>query len=276
MKQNITTNNGILKNELLQNECHAHFSRWSMNKPQKHSLHRHDFFNIDFIYEGEFIQSLNGKEYICPRGTICLLSTLDYHSYENKDNASMLSLTFSDDIIFKHVWDIISLDSTPYITILDENMSGKMLMEFEEIEAELKHKRKLSSSYVRATLNRIVIEIIRHSADSTPTRKKKNEFVHKAISYLRYHYREPLTLAETAKMYFVTPAHFSRCFKAATGLTFKEYIISLRLDYAIRLIKYSDKTIAEICFESGFSSPSYFTKAFYKRFSKTPVQMREQ
>lgn len=274
-KKNLIVNNGIAKADFLNKECHAYVTNWQIETPSIHTPHRHDFFSIDFIYDGEFVQTLNGKEYICPKGTVCLLSPFDFHFYENRDKSKMISLTFSDDILFKFVGESLDVDSTPYISYLDESSSDRMMEELMIIDNELNSGMPLSSSYVRATLNRIVIDIIRNSVHPTSSSKKKKDIVQRAISYIRYHYREPITLEDISKMYYVTPEHFCRYFKNQTGLTFKEYIISLRLDYAIRLIKYSNMTITEICFESGFSSPSYFTKAFFKRFGKTPIQVRE-
>ena len=188
----------------------------------------------------------------------------------------MFSLTFSDDVIFKHVWEFLDVDSTPYFTVLNPEDCKKMMDEFLILEKELKDKLPLSTSFIRATVNRIVINIIRKASPMVFSQHKKNDSVHKSIAYVRYHFREPLNLEEMAKMYHVTTAHFCKYFKKHTGSTFKEYIVALRLDYAIRLIKTSDKTITEICLESGFSSPSYFTKAFFKRFGKTPSQIRNQ
>lgn len=275
-KQNLIVNNGIQRTDFLHKDCHAHFTRWSLDTPRTHSLHRHDFFTIDFVCEGEFVQTLNGKEYLCPLGTVCLLSPFDYHFYENKSKSEMISITFSNDILFKKVGGALDVDSTPYITVLDRTAANKMLEELTSIDSELKSDSPLSSSYVRATLNRIIIDIIRNSAPPASVPRKKKDVMQEAISYLRYHYREPISLKNISQMYYVTPEHFSRNFKEQTGLTFKEYIISLRLDYAIMLVKYSNMSITEICFESGFSTPSYFTKAFFKRFGKTPVQIREQ
>ena len=128
---------------------------------------------------------------------------------------------------------------------------------------------------VRAIINRIVADIIQNSPSIEVKNKKNFDIVKKAITYLLEHYREQITLNDIAKMCYVTPEHFCRCFKLQTGFTFKEYIISLRLDYASRLVKYSEESITGICFECGFSSPSYFTKLFYKRFGKTPAQIRK-
>ncbi|WP_430810715.1 MULTISPECIES: nickel-binding protein [unclassified Carboxylicivirga] len=50
---------------------------------------------------------------------------------------------------------------------------------------------------------------------------------------------------------------------------------ALKLDHALSLMKRQDRTLAEIAFESGFGSPSYFTKCFKKRFNISPSSYLE-
>lgn len=275
-KKDVEVHNGVVKEQFLKNDCHVVFNRWEMKKPKIHTTHCHDFFTIDYIYEGEFVQILNGIEYTCPEGTVSLLSPLDYHSYENKSEAKMISLTFTDDVIFKEVWEVLDIDFTPCVTVFEGADNQKMMEDLLEIENQIKSDLPLVASFTRAVTNCILIDIIQNAHTSGIAPQKKYDIVQKAISYLRKHYREQITLKELAKMCYVTPEHLCRYFKNQTGLTFKEYIITLRLDYAMRNIKHTDKTITEICFESGFSSPSYFTKVFCRRFGKTPAQVREK
>lgn len=58
-----------------------------------------------------------------------------------------------------------------------------------------------------------------------------------------------------------------------TGRAAVSYIQELRLQKAFKLIKSKQGNISEIAFESGFSSPSYFTRSFQKRFYVPPAQL---
>lgn len=266
--------NGMEKAEFLATNLHTYFFRLDKTNPQTHARHRHDFFSIDYIYDGTFTQIINGKKISCPKGSICLLSPFDIHQYFNESPASMISIVFNDDVILSQIWDALSIDNAPYITILNESDGDRMMRELEIIETEYQNPSHLSNAVIKSTISRIVVEILRKSSPTLFPRPQKHDSVHKAIAYVRYNFLKPITLEETAKIYHVTPSHFCKYFKKHTGSTFKEYIVSLRLDYAMRLIKNSNQSITEICFESGFSSPSYFTKAFLKRFGVLPSQIR--
>lgn len=65
-----------------------------------------------------------------------------------------------------------------------------------------------------------------------------------------------------------------RKIKALTGQTPVELIRTARLRRAEQLLAYGDKTVAEIAYEVGFSSPSYFTKCYKDFFGHTPNEKR--
>ena len=62
--------------------------------------------------------------------------------------------------------------------------------------------------------------------------------------------------------------------KAATGKSVNQYIREFRLEKAAKLIKKTDATIAEISYQVGFNSPSYFNKAFSKYYGVAPGEYK--
>lgn len=62
--------------------------------------------------------------------------------------------------------------------------------------------------------------------------------------------------------------------KALIGHSVNDYIVSIRLKKSRFLLLHSDKTIAEIAFEVGFSSATYFSTAFKARFNQSPKEFK--
>lgn len=62
-----------------------------------------------------------------------------------------------------------------------------------------------------------------------------------------------------------------RKIKALTGIAPNELIQEIRLRYALKALKYCDETVAEIGYGHGFNSPTYFSRAFRKRFGLSPT-----
>ena len=72
----------------------------------------------------------------------------------------------------------------------------------------------------------------------------------------------------------LSPSQTLRKTKAASGKSVNQYIRELRLEKGAKLLKETDKSIAEISYQVGFSSASYFNKTFRKYYDVTPGEFR--
>lgn len=83
-----------------------------------------------------------------------------------------------------------------------------------------------------------------------------------------------LRQAELAELSGFTPSAFSRAFKQHTGLTFVRYINRLRIDRGCELLRNSDQSVADICFEVGFNNLSNFNRHFIALRGMAPTVFR--
>lgn len=95
------------------------------------------------------------------------------------------------------------------------------------------------------------------------------------ISYIHRHIDEPLTLPELASHIAYSPFHFTRIFKARTGLTPHYYIASLRLQRAKELLLQTDLPVRDIGMEIGQQSLGTFTTRFTEKVGLTPGEFRK-
>lgn len=94
------------------------------------------------------------------------------------------------------------------------------------------------------------------------------------ILYIQRNIDDPLTLAKLAKHVSYSPYHFSRIFKAKTGLSPLYYVSSLRLQKAKDLLLQTDLTVRDIGLEIGQQSLGTFTTRFAERVGMTPAHFR--
>lgn len=88
------------------------------------------------------------------------------------------------------------------------------------------------------------------------------------------HFKEPLRLSDYARLCGRSLASFKRDFSKEYGESPGEWLVSNRLDYAADLLRSSDLSVTEVCFESGFGDLSNFIRAFGRHFDKTPKQFQ--
>lgn len=71
-------------------------------------------------------------------------------------------------------------------------------------------------------------------------------------------------------------SQFYRKIKALTNYSPVELFRSLRLKQARSLLTTTGKSISEIAYEVGFSTPAYFTKCYRDAFGETPTELRDR
>jgi AraC-like DNA-binding protein len=80
----------------------------------------------------------------------------------------------------------------------------------------------------------------------------------------------PLSLAAAAKVLGVSTGHLSRTFRRLTGMTFREYAISRRVEHARRLLLDPLNNVSSVSDACGFSTPAYFARVFRKTVGCSP------
>jgi len=109
----------------------------------------------------------------------------------------------------------------------------------------------------------------------TLERRLEREDIRKAKDYAVEHALNPhLSLTATAAAAGVSPTHFSRIFKKKTGCPFTHHVQKLRIAHAKQLLLETEKSVSEVCFESGFNSLAHFVRVFKTHELKTPKSYR--
>jgi signal transduction histidine kinase/DNA-binding response OmpR family regulator len=99
------------------------------------------------------------------------------------------------------------------------------------------------------------------------------KFLNKISQIVEEHLeKEELTVEELSQLLGLSRVHVYRKIKKLTGMSVSEFVRSVKLKLSLNLIKTNGKTIAEIAYEVGFSSPSYFTKCFKDQFGISPSE----
>lgn len=95
------------------------------------------------------------------------------------------------------------------------------------------------------------------------------------LEYIEEHLTSSISLKRLGDIVGLNPTYFSDLFHSVMGIRPVEYIIRRRLEKAQVLLIASEKSIKEICYESGFTSLSYFSRTFKKHTNLSPKAYRE-
>lgn len=130
----------------------------------------------------------------------------------------------------------------------------------------------LSSLFIRIrrTLrnkDRLLGERDRHSRTDT--------LVLAAQDYIERNYTHDISMSDVAHYVALSSNYFANLFKKRTGETIGEYITTVRMREAQRLLRDTDLMISEIAYAVGYRSPYYFSRVFRYAFDQPPSAYRE-
>ena len=96
----------------------------------------------------------------------------------------------------------------------------------------------------------------------------------RVLDYIEAHVAEPIRLDHLAAVAHLSPYHFSRLFREATGLSPHRYIMDRRVRAARNALALGRAPLSEIALENGFGSQDNFIRVFRKTTGLTPGTYR--
>lgn len=105
--------------------------------------------------------------------------------------------------------------------------------------------------------------------------KRTGRIVRNARAIISEEIGQPINVQMLAHRMKISPNYLSAVFKAETGVRLTEYITTVKMQEAARLIRETNKNIAEISTDLGYEGANYFSKLFKKQYGVNPSDYRE-
>ncbi|MGM0175039.1 helix-turn-helix transcriptional regulator [Enterococcus sp. DIV0800] len=127
--------------------------------------------------------------------------------------------------------------------------------------------------YLTLLLISISDDFLKRLARNSTNKVKKTALI---AEWIRVNISNDLSLATIANHFGINPNYLSRIFKQEQGLGIKEYILTIKLNYAKRLLTTTNLSINEIAEQAFFYDAKHFMRVFKQKNSLTPSQYREE
>lgn len=261
--------------------------RYRENKSEG-ALHWHNYCQLALCTGGRGTFTFAGKSYPYVPGDLFVVDNTERHGAfaAPGETADFLFVMFYPQFVargtessFDYEYLLpVSYTSEEFCNKIDGSTPfgkrlGDMLLDIEE---ENHLHRAGFEHIINAKLRLILAELLgfygmEDNAHSIVDRHRK---LRPAILYLEQHCHEPVKLEDAAKIVYLSPSRFRHLFQETMHIGFKEYVIGLRYEMAVRMLTTTDISVEDIAATCGFSNLNSFYKLFRDREGMTPTAYR--
>ena len=228
------------------------------------ALHFHSAYEMVMVKRGRMLAVVNGEEITVEAGEGCFVDSFSLHSY---------SELLLDTEVYSFVGSSVDLD-TAFSEIGGIPPVKFKFSDFELLDKIFTYYKSIDGA--KGVLFRGAFELVLAviTSENGTVAKKKSDKTADICAILRYiseHFTENISLASISAHFGYTPQYFSKLFHRYMRTNLTEYINVARVNYAKKLFDArTEKNVAEVAFESGFSSLPSFYRAYKKVFGKLP------
>lgn len=255
-------------------------------------LHKHDYIEINYVYNGELKQTAGGRPITLKKGELLLLNQHIEHEIKACAKADIVINFIIRPAFFDFIFSFLNsgnIVSDFLISGLYNNTQNGQFLYFKvadvepiqdmigKIIYEIMHPSAFSESTIKLYMGLLMIELIKNT--DLVERKEEASMNHylvvESLQYIEEHYKNA-SLYELAGKLNQSHYGLSKTIKKTTSHTFKEFLQERRLVKAKELLETTDMSISSIVEEVGYDNISYFYRIFKGRYGKTPKEFREQ
>lgn len=265
---------------------HGRIPEWILSFP----LHWHDDFELIYCVDGQIQVTVWGKAYALCTGDMVLILPHAVHSIEqgNSDGGEYFNIMFhpslfkgpEGDLCYdKYVLPFLNNEKTLDCFYPTSSCFNQTILPC--VQSLLAHRHESYTTYelmIKSNIFLLLHYMIQQSVASTSdnsTLQLSYSRLKCALYYVQKFYDHDITIKKAAMRCGFSESHFMKLFKELTGMSFNAYLVNYRLELAAKQLAETDLKVIDIMENCGFHNQSYFTRAFHKKYQKTPLMYRK-
>jgi len=234
------------------------------------SIHWHDCYELDIILSGKGKTICNGQVYPVKPGLVSFLAPADFHEYHNCEEMKLINIKFSEaDVDYELLSNFLNAKSNIVYA------EPERLTAIETLCALLGalESGRYTRDYNKKLIESLIITFLGCCSQKT-NRDIESEVIQKAVMYTNAHFRENPKMGDMAKLCHLNENYFCRLFKRCVGMSYKEYLKKVKLEYALKLITNTNLPITTVALNCGYETQSHFNREFKSYYHQPPTAFR--
>ena len=253
--------------------------------------HWHEELEVILAAEGDTLVLCGETEYLLHAGDVLFVNSNVLHKLKRGQRNTpcrINSLLFMPELVSSFPQSIIQQRYIAPLVRCAQLSEVLLLPSVPWQEEAIAHFRRAFEAFnsdrfgyeiiVQVELMYLLLVLLENQQDriceTTLTQNKDAIRIKQMLGYIHEHYAEPLTVSQIAAASSISESECYRCFRKVLDTSPIDYLLQYRIRAAAGMLSGSDKSISDICFATGFNSPSYFAKVFRQELLMSPRRYR--
>lgn len=257
--------------------------------------HYHYYIELLYALSGSFLVYLNGTYHEFSAGDMVLINSREVHQIDATaaDGGSYICVRFLPDLIYngmsqshfelKYLLPFVTEQPDYEKVIHAASLSDSLIPELmNEIIRESEQQNYGYELAIKNDIGRIFLWLLRYwqKNETEPllvnqTDLNLQKLLAPALTYMLSNYEKPILATEMADLCHLSYSYFSRSFHRLMHMKFNDYLNSIRIREAEKLLISTSGSVTEIAASVGFCTTSYFIKLFKEQIYVSPKQYQK-
>lgn len=244
--------------------------------------HSHRDIQLMYLDEGQIEVTVAGLNVrLCPGEVMLLGENLPHILRSTTHQAGGLLLQFKPDVLPARMAELPEFGKI--VSLLCASSGGLSVPRCEDLKVMFTtiHEAKgiyrltgllelLDTLGARMSSSAVISEIeITNAAEQRQTK------VELCVQFIKHHYKEEITLPRLSNAIGMNEAALCRCFKKGKGITVMQYLVRIRMENVLLLLRSTAMDVSEIAYTCGFETVSQFNRQFRQLTGMSPTEYRK-
>ena len=246
--------------------------------------HWHNSVELLYMKSGLMDVGINSRTYSLKKGDLIVINSGDIHSTRCLNSSFVLALQIPYPLLKTHISEYhcvrFQMDDGSLILNQTSCYSGvrDILDELYVLTCSMPSGYTLRfSALIYDLVYRLSQSCITRVSSSARKKSDKNlDRLEQVTAYVKGHYTQPISLEDGASVLSLNPEYFCRYFKKHMGVTFLEYVNSIRLSHIHQDLLETDEAISVLLERHGFLNYRLFVRMFRNAYGCSPSALRRE
>ena len=242
----------------------------------------HKAVELLLVLKGEVEAYVDGELKLLHQDDMTLINSNCVHSLFVKDPSSLFLVTEIHPAYLRKIPELRSQTLSINFTTDERSRTNPFVAmiryycveTFSHSMREGKLEARLAEQYLGVLLYELIAKFGIGNDGSGVSHERQHEVLQGAMDYIEENYDTPITLEQVAEKAQYNRTYISTLFKSSLGMSFRDYLVRVRLRHAVELLAETDRSVLQIALDCGFSNANALISSVKKYCGKSPQEYR--